>query len=127
MLTLLDLRLSVVPSPLCSPTTVPEFFPLTLTVSSIRSTAEPSAVVEFSKRPSGEINASSKFNPHHVTSTVPMTLAEVLAVSDVVISAVPSKNYKVPTKDLKDGCYCVNVAGDKNFEADVRERVSYMR
>lgn len=53
-----------------------------------------------------------------------MTLAEVLAVSDVVISAVPSKHYKVPTKDLKDGCYCVNVAGDKNFEADVRERVS---
>jgi methylenetetrahydrofolate dehydrogenase (NAD+) len=85
---------------------------------------ETSAIVEFSKRPSAQISASSKFNPHHVTSATTMSLADALAISDVVISAVPSKNYKVPTKDLKDGCYCVNVAGDKNFEADVRERVS---
>ncbi len=45
-------------------------------------------------------------------------------MSDVVISAVPSEGYKVPTRFLKDGCVCVNVAGEKNFEADVRERVS---
>lgn len=53
-----------------------------------------------------------------------MTLADCLSISDVVISAVPSQSYKVPTKDLKDGCVCVNVAGEKNFETDVRERVS---
>jgi methylenetetrahydrofolate dehydrogenase (NAD+) len=53
-----------------------------------------------------------------------MTLADCLNISDVVISAVPSQSYKVPTKDLKDGCVCVNVAGEKNFETDVRERVS---
>ena len=52
------------------------------------------------------------------------TLQSALAVSDVVISAVPNKNYKVKTEWLKDGCICVNVAGDKNFEADVRDKVS---
>lgn len=52
-----------------------------------------------------------------------MTLQECLRVSDVVISAVPHKDYKVKTEWLKDGCVCVNVAGDKNFEADVRQKV----
>lgn len=51
-----------------------------------------------------------------------MTLEQCLAISDVIIGAVPSKSYKVPTKQLKDGCICVNVAGEKNFEADVRDR-----
>lgn len=55
---------------------------------------------------------------------VQTTLEECLRVSDVVISAVPVDSYKVPTKWLKDGCVCVNVAGEKNFEADVRQRVS---
>jgi hypothetical protein len=81
------------------------------------------AIQEFSKRPSSSTTAS-KSNPHHVTTPTDLTLAQCLAISDVVISAVPSQAYKVPTKDLKDGCVCVNVAGEKNFEADVRERVS---
>lgn len=51
------------------------------------------------------------------------TLQDALAVSDVVISAVPVKDYKVKTEWLKDGCVCVNVAGDKNFEANVRDKV----
>jgi len=55
---------------------------------------------------------------------VSKTLEECLAVSDVVISAVPNEKYKLPTQWLKDGCICVNVAGEKNFEADVRQRVS---
>ncbi|KAK4688373.1 methylenetetrahydrofolate dehydrogenase (NAD+), partial [Tremellales sp. Uapishka_1] len=80
------------------------------------------SIVEFSKRPSA--STSSKFNPHHVITPVSLTLDEALRVSDVVISAVPSKTYKVATSSLKDGCVCVNVAGDKNFEADVRERAS---
>ena len=50
-------------------------------------------------------------------------LARCLALSDVVVSAVPSATYKVPTAGLKDGCVCVNVAADKNFGADVREKV----
>ena len=40
-----------------------------------------------------------------------------------MISAVPSASYKVPTGWLKDGCVCVNVASEKNFEKDVREKV----
>lgn len=39
------------------------------------------------------------------------------------MSAVPSAKYKVPTTALKDGCVCVNVAADKNFGADVRDKV----
>ena len=54
-------------------------------------------------------------------------LSRCLAISDVVVSAVPSATYKVPTAALKDGCVCVNVAADKNFEADVREKVSFGR
>lgn len=57
-------------------------------------------------------------------SPVTQTLEECLALSDVVISAVPNDAYKVPTKWLKDGCTCVNVAGEKNFETDVRQRAS---
>ena len=52
-------------------------------------------------------------------------LARCLALSDVVVSAVPSATYKVRTAALKDGCVCVNVAGEKNFEADVRDKVGF--
>jgi methylenetetrahydrofolate dehydrogenase (NAD+) len=78
------------------------------------------AIVEFSKRPTA---AGSKLNPHHVVNPTDLTLEQCLGISDVVISAVPSQSYKVSTNALKDGCVCVNVAGEKNFEADVRERV----
>ena len=53
-----------------------------------------------------------------------MTLEECLARSDVVISAVPSADYKVKTAQLKGGCVCINVSSDKNFEKDVREKAS---
>lgn len=39
------------------------------------------------------------------------------------MSAVPSPDYKVKTIDLKDGCFCLNVSAEKNFENDVREKV----
>lgn len=52
------------------------------------------------------------------------TLQECLALSDVVISAVPTASYKVKTEWLKDGCVCLNVAADKNFEKDVRDKAS---
>ena len=54
-----------------------------------------------------------------------LSLQECLALSDVVVSAVPSPHYKVKTAWLKDGCVCVNVAADKNFEPDVREKVCW--
>ncbi|KAI0252019.1 NAD-P-binding protein [Lactifluus subvellereus] len=66
------------------------------------------------------------YHPHHVVRPAPpeFDLARCLALSDVVVSAVPSATYKVPTAALKDGCVCVNVAADKNFEADVRDKAS---
>jgi methylenetetrahydrofolate dehydrogenase (NAD+) len=87
------------------------------------------AIVEFSKRPSSSETHASPYNPHHIMSPLPssFTLQDALAVSDVVISAVPHKDYKVKTEWLKDGCICVNVAGDKNFESDVRDKVSHTR
>lgn len=55
-----------------------------------------------------------------------LTLEECLAISDVVISAVPSASYKVKTELLKDGCICLNVAAEKNFEKDVRDKVWWL-
>jgi methylenetetrahydrofolate dehydrogenase (NAD+) len=42
-----------------------------------------------------------------------------------VITAVPDPKYKVPTEWLKDGAVCLNVSSEKNFEKDVREKVSF--
>lgn len=53
-----------------------------------------------------------------------LTLHECLALSDVVVAAVPSAAYKVPTAHLKDGCVCINVAAEKNFERDVRDKAA---
>jgi len=43
-------------------------------------------------------------------------------VSDVIVSAVPSARFKVPTASIKPGAACVNVATDDNFEGDVKRR-----
>jgi methylenetetrahydrofolate dehydrogenase (NAD+) len=80
---------------------------------------------EYTKRPS-EMGTDApprrRYHPHHVVRPCKMTLQECLALSDVVVSAVPSPTYKVKTQWLKDGCVCVNVAADKNFEGDVRDK-----
>ena len=64
-----------------------------------------------------------RYNPRHVVHLSNLSLQECLAISDVVISAVPSASYKVKTEWLKDGCVCVNVAADKNFEKNVQDKV----
>ncbi|KAG8916889.1 hypothetical protein FRC01_002807 [Tulasnella sp. 417] len=64
------------------------------------------------------------YHPRHITHPSSNTLEQCLAISDVVISAVPSASYKVNTAVLKDGCICVNVSSEKNFEKDVREKAS---
>ncbi|PFH51342.1 hypothetical protein AMATHDRAFT_142821 [Amanita thiersii Skay4041] len=68
--------------------------------------------------------STSIYYPRHVVHPSTLTLQECLAISDVVISAVPNPAYKVKTEWLKDGCICINVAGDKNFEKDIREKAS---
>ncbi|PCH40886.1 NAD(P)-binding protein [Wolfiporia cocos MD-104 SS10] len=80
------------------------------------------SIQEYTKRPVTE--AERRFHPRHVVRPSSLSLQECLAISDVVVSAVPSAEYKVKTAWLKDGCVCINVAADKNFEADVREKAS---
>ncbi|KAA1473389.1 NAD(P)-binding protein [Dentipellis sp. KUC8613] len=81
------------------------------------------SIQEYTKRPS-DGTAERKYHPRHVVRPCARTLEECLAQSDVVVSAVPSAAYKVRTAALRDGCVCVNVSSDKNFEADVREKAS---
>ena len=82
------------------------------------------SIQEYTKRPrQGPEAEERKFHPRHVVHPSGLSLQECLALSDVVVSAVPSPEYKVKTVWLKDGCVCLNVAADKNFEADVRDKV----
>ncbi|KAF9534123.1 NAD(P)-binding protein [Crepidotus variabilis] len=88
------------------------------------------SIQEYTKRPkfspkSTDDNAEAlKYHPRHVTHPCILSLQECLSISDVVISAVPNAIYKVKTEWLKDGCVCVNVAADKNFEKDIRDKAS---
>ncbi|SRR5258708_10818370 len=89
-------------------------------------------IQEYNKRPppaSKAVVSSEKSKPmsqyykRHVVHPSNLTLEECLALSDVVVSAVPSETYKVKTEQLKDGCVCVNVSSEKNFGSSVREKV----
>lgn len=84
------------------------------------------SIQEYTKRPrvSNSNSSAQRFHPRHVVHPSSLTLQECLAQSDVVVSAVPSPTYKVKTEWLKDGCICLNVAADKNFEKDVRDKAS---
>jgi hypothetical protein len=79
---------------------------------------------EYTKRPVvPDQPKSQQYLPRHRADSCEKDLQQCLGVSDVVISAVPSPSYKVKTEWLKSGCICINVASEKNFEADVREKV----
>jgi len=93
------------------------------------------SIQEYTKRPStvpslsgatasSSVTSRRLYHPRHVVHPSTNTLEQCLAVSDVVISAVPSATYKVQTSALKDGCICINVSSEKNFEKDVREKAS---
>lgn len=82
------------------------------------------SIQEYTKRPSASISNQSRFNKHHVANPSQLTLEECLAISDVVISAVPSATYKVKTESLRQGCVCMNISSEKNFEKDVRDKAS---
>jgi methylenetetrahydrofolate dehydrogenase (NAD+) len=78
---------------------------------------------EYTKRPRTDGDSNSrKYHPRHVVHPCSISLQEILGLADVVVSAVPSAEYKVKTSWLKDGAICLNVAADKNFEKDVREK-----
>lgn len=81
------------------------------------------SIQEYTKRPV-DPEFTQRYYPKHVVRQSNFTLQECLARSDVVVSAVPSSTYRVPTNELKDGCICINVSSEKNFEKDVRNKVS---
>jgi methylenetetrahydrofolate dehydrogenase (NAD+) len=43
-------------------------------------------------------------------------------LSDIIISAVPSDTFKIPTGMIKQGAICINIAGQNNFQEDVKTR-----
>ncbi|PRP73200.1 methylenetetrahydrofolate dehydrogenase [Planoprotostelium fungivorum] len=53
----------------------------------------------------------------HEVEDVSSTLKEVVPLCDVVITGVPSDNYKFPTELLRDGAVCINFSSAKNFDA----------
>jgi len=84
---------------------------------------EPSSSGEPSSTETAAAVKARRYHPRHVVHPSSLTLQECLALSDVVVSAVPSPSYKVKTEWLKDGCLCLNVSAHKNFEKDIREKV----
>lgn len=94
--------------------------------------ADINGIVEYSKRRPSSADAGApetadahktSFKPSHVTRPTGLTLADALAQSDVVVSAVPGGKFKVATAALRQGVVCVDIAGEKNFEADVTDKV----
>ncbi|KAJ3304232.1 hypothetical protein HDV03_002969 [Kappamyces sp. JEL0829] len=61
---------------------------------------------------------------YHETSETALTLNEALALSDVVITGVPSPNYQLPAKPLKDGVIAVNFSTFPNMGEDVQAKAS---
>ena len=82
-------------------------------------------IQEYTKRPaSTATEPTRRYHPRHIVHPCALTLAECLSQSDVVVSAVPDPKYEVKTETLRDGCVCLNISAEKNFEKDVREKVS---
>jgi len=64
-----------------------------------------------------------KMKQHQVHDTG-LKLEDVAPKSDVIITGVPSKNYKFPLELIKDGAVCINFSSEKNFDPTVKERAS---
>ncbi|KAK9472129.1 uncharacterized protein V1510DRAFT_418061 [Dipodascopsis tothii] len=64
-----------------------------------------------------------KLRSHGVTD-VDLTLKDVAAISDVIITGVPTPDYKFPIEYIKDGAVCVNFSTEKNFNAEVKTKAS---
>ena len=60
----------------------------------------------------------------HKVEDIETTVEEVVGRSDVVITGVPTSNYKLPTKYLRDGVVAINFSSSKNFEDDVKSKAS---
>ncbi|KAK1758221.1 hypothetical protein QBC47DRAFT_339025 [Echria macrotheca] len=62
---------------------------------------------------------------HQVLDKSDMGLEQVLPLSDVVISGVPSEKFKVNTDLIRDGAVCINFSSHRNFDGPaVKEKAS---
>ncbi|KAK0548126.1 Methylenetetrahydrofolate dehydrogenase [NAD(+)] [Tilletia horrida] len=68
--------------------------------------------------------AAGRLTSHHTIKACSKSLQECLAISDIVISGVPSASYKIKTEWIKEGATCINFSSDKNFEPDLRSRAA---
>ncbi|KAK3824952.1 MAG: hypothetical protein J3Q66DRAFT_326490 [Benniella sp.] len=61
--------------------------------------------------------AGIKLKKHEVKEST-QKLEDILPLSDVVITGVPSPSYKVPSNLVREGAVCINFSTHKNFEGD---------
>ncbi|KAK9322109.1 hypothetical protein V1517DRAFT_324377 [Lipomyces orientalis] len=64
-----------------------------------------------------------RLRSHRVTD-VGVKLEDIAPMSDVIITGVPSENYKFQTQYIKDGAVCINFSTAKNFSPDVKNKSS---
>jgi len=68
--------------------------------------------------------AGIKLRKHEVQDTN-LKLDYVAPLSDIIITGVPSADYKFPTELIRDGAICVNFSSEKNFDnASVKEHAA---
>ena len=62
---------------------------------------------------------------HEVHDKEGWGLEQVLPISDVIISGVPTEGYKVPTGLIRDGAVCINFSSYRNFDGPaIKEKAS---
>ncbi|CAH1759775.1 4516_t:CDS:2 [Entrophospora sp. SA101] len=64
-----------------------------------------------------------KLKKHEVHETN-LKLEDVVPISDVVVTGVPTSTYKLPTNLLRDGAIAINFSSFKNFDDNVKEKAS---
>jgi methylenetetrahydrofolate dehydrogenase (NAD+) len=60
----------------------------------------------------------------HKVEDIEATVEEVIPQCDVVITGVPTPNYKLSSSLLKDGVVAINFSSFANFEEDVKSHAS---
>ncbi|VEU21212.1 DEKNAAC102148 [Brettanomyces naardenensis] len=66
-----------------------------------------------------------RLRQHHVTDCT-KTLEQCAKGSDIIITGVPSKQYKFPTEYIKRGAVCINFSSEKNFDDEAVRKVASM-
>lgn len=86
--------------------------------------ADLDGVQEFNRRKTTPGSKFADTAPHHIVTPTLRTLDHCLSLSDVVVSGVPSDDYKVDTDNLKDGVVAVNFSSAKNFGPEIKQKAS---